>query len=98
MFAYHVTIRNEGELPARLLSRHWIITNGDGEVQEVEGRGVVGEQPYLRPGEVYEYTSGTALETPVGAMHGSYRMLADDGKVFDADIPPFTLSLQRTLH
>jgi ApaG protein len=98
VFAYTITIRNEGSVPARLVSRHWVITDATGKVQEVRGQGVVGEQPYLRPGEGFQYTSGTLLETPVGSMHGSYRMVADDGVEFDAPIPPFTLSIPHTLH
>ena len=98
VFAYTVTIRNEGSLPAKLLTRHWIITNADGKTQEVRGDGVVGEQPYLRPGEGFEYTSGTMLETPVGSMQGSYQMVAEDGTRFEAPIPEFTLSVPRVLH
>lgn len=98
VFAYTVTIENRGAIPARLLSRHWIINDANGKVQEVRGEGVVGEQPYLRPGEEFRYTSGTVLETPVGSMHGRYRMRADDGREFDAEIAPFTLSTPRTLH
>lgn len=98
VFAYTVTIRNEGEIPAKLLTRHWIITDANAKVQEVRGDGVVGEQPYLRPGEGFQYTSGTMLETPVGSMRGSYQMIDDDGKEFDAEIPAFTLSVPRTLH
>jgi ApaG protein len=98
VFAYTVTIRNTGTVPARLLSRHWIITDANGKEQEVRGEGVVGEQPHLKPGEGFQYTSGTMLETPVGSMRGSYQMIADDGKDFDAEIPPFTLSLPHTLH
>ena len=98
VFAYTITIRNEGGTPARLLTRHWIITDANGKVQEVRGDGVVGEQPHLKPGEHYRYTSGTMLETPVGTMRGSYQMIADDGVEFDADIPQFTLSMPRTLH
>ena len=98
VFTYTITIRNEGSVPARLLSRHWIITDANGKVQEVRGEGVVGEQPWLRPGESFEYTSGAVLETPLGTMHGSYQMLADDGTRFDAMIDPFTLSIPRTLH
>lgn len=97
-FAYTVTIENAGAVPAKLLTRHWVITDANGKVTEVRGDGVVGEQPYLRPGEGFRYTSGTLLETPVGSMHGSYQMLADDGVAFDADIPAFTLSVPRTLH
>ena len=98
VFAYTITIRNEGEVPARLLTRHWLITDANGKINEVRGEGVVGEQPYLKPGESFRYTSGTLLETPVGAMEGSYQMVADDGEQFDAEIPPFTLSIPRTLH
>lgn len=98
VFAYTITIRNKGSVAAKLLTRHWIITDGNGEVQEVEGAGVVGEQPHLEPGEQFRYTSGTVLDTPVGTMHGSYQMRADDGYEFDADIPVFRLSMPRTLH
>lgn len=97
-FAYTITIRNQGAVPARLLARHWIITDANGRVQEVRGEGVIGEQPYLRPGEVFRYTSGAILETPVGTMQGSYRMVADDGMRFEAEIPVFTLTAPRTLH
>ena len=97
-FAYTIRIRNAGELPARLMTRHWIITDANGKVQEVRGDGVVGEQPRLRPGEQFEYTSGAVLETNVGTMHGSYAWVADDGTQFDAPIPAFTLSIPRTLH
>ncbi len=98
VFSYTITIRNVGEVPSRLLSRRWIITDADGKVQEVEGEGVVGEQPHLKPGEGFRYSSGTILETPVGSMQGTYLMLADDGVEFEADIPPFTLSMPHTLH
>jgi ApaG protein len=98
VFTYTIRIRNSGKLPARLLGRHWIITDANGEVEEVRGEGVVGEQPWLRPGEQFEYTSGAVLKTSVGQMRGSYEMLADDGTRFDADIAPFTLSIPRTLH
>ena len=98
VFAYTIQIRNEGKVPARLLGRHWLITDGNGHVQEVVGEGVVGEQPWLRPGEGFEYTSGAVLETDIGTMRGSYDMLADDGTRFAAPIPPFTLSVPRTLH
>jgi len=98
VFAYTITIYNDGNIPARLLNRHWIITDANNKVQEVKGAGVVGEHPYLKPGEHYRYTSGTMLETPVGTMCGSYQMIADDGVEFDADIPSFTLSMPRTLH
>ncbi len=91
VFAYTVTIANEGTVGARLLNRHWIITDANGRVQEVRGEGVVGQQPYLAPGEHYRYTSGTALETPVGAMEGEYEMEDDDGERFLAPIAPFSL-------
>ncbi|MFP3873181.1 MAG: Co2+/Mg2+ efflux protein ApaG [Thiohalophilus sp.] len=98
VFSYTITIRNEGSVPAKLLSRHWIITDAEGKVQEVEGEGVVGEQPHLKPGDGFRYTSGTVLETPVGSMQGTYHMLADDGVEFEAEIPAFTLAIPRTLH
>jgi ApaG protein len=98
VFAYTVTITNSGSVPARLVTRHWIITDANERRQEVRGEGVVGEQPYLLPGSSFQYTSGTILETPVGTMKGSYQMIADDGTKFDAEIPPFTLSIPRTLH
>ena len=98
VFAYTIRIRNAGTEPARLLARHWVITDADGKVQEVRGDGVVGEQPRLEPGEQFEYTSGAVLETPLGTMQGSYRMVADDGTEFDAPIASFTLSIPRTLH
>lgn len=98
VFAYKITIRNQGALPAQLVSRHWIITDARNHVQEVRGLGVVGAQPLLKPGESYEYTSGTALATPVGTMRGSYQMVAEDGTHFDAEIPEFTLSVPRVLH
>jgi len=98
VFAYTITIYNDGSVPARLLNRHWVITDANNKVQEVKGEGVVGEQPYLKPGEHYRYTSGTMIETPVGTMRGSYQMIADDGVEFDANIPAFTLSMPRTLH
>lgn len=98
VFSYTIRIRNDGAVPARLLSRHWIITDDNGKVQEVHGDGVVGEQPWLRPGDEFEYTSGAVLETALGTMRGSYQMLADDGTPFDAPIAPFTLSVPRVLH
>ena len=98
VFSYTITIRNEGTVPAKLLSRHWIITNADGKVEEVKGEGVVGEQPHLKPGDGFRYTSGTVLETPVGSMQGSYQMIADDGVEFEAEIKPFTLATPNTLH
>ncbi|MDW8480023.1 MAG: Co2+/Mg2+ efflux protein ApaG [Xanthomonadales bacterium] len=97
-FAYTVRITNEGRLAARLLGRHWIIVDGNGKVQEVRGEGVVGEQPRLRPGERYEYTSGAVLETAVGTMRGSYEMLAEDGTRFLAPIPTFRLAVPRVIH
>jgi ApaG protein len=97
-FAYTITITNTGAVAAQLISRHWIITDADHQVQEVRGLGVVGQQPLLRPGESFEYTSGTSLPTAVGTMRGTYQMVAEDGKTFDADIPPFTLSVPRVLH
>ncbi len=98
VFSYTITIANLGEVPASLLSRHWIITDANGKVQEVRGDGVVGEQPHLNPGEQFRYSSGTVLETPVGSMEGSYQMLADDGVRFDAPIAPFTLAVPGLLH
>jgi ApaG protein len=98
VFAYTITIRNTGTATAQLISRHWIITDANGKVQEVKGLGVVGEQPRLAPGESYEYTSGAAIATPVGTMRGSYQMVAEDGTKFDAPIPEFTLSIPRVLH
>jgi len=98
VFAYTITITNSGEVAATLISRHWIITDADQHVQEVKGLGVIGQQPLLQPGESYEYTSGASIPTPVGTMRGSYRMHADDGHEFDAEIPLFTLSVPRVLH
>ena len=98
VFAYTITIRNGGNVAAQLISRHWIITDAQGLVQEVRGLGVVGAQPVLKPGESFEYTSGTAIATPVGTMRGSYQMVAADGTRFEADIPVFTLSVPRVLH
>ena len=98
VFSYTITIRNDGPGPARLLNRHWVITDANGEVQEVRGEGVVGEQPYLRPGESFRYTSGTVLATPVGSMEGEYEMVADNGDRFLAPIAAFSLSVPRTLH
>ncbi len=98
VFAYTITIANEGTESAQLISRHWIITDAENQVQEVRGLGVVGEQPFLRPGESFEYTSGTSLGTPVGTMRGTYQMVSEDGQKFDAEIPEFTLSMPRVLH
>lgn len=98
VFGYTITIANNGEVPATLMSRHWIITDANGKVQEVNGDGVVGEQPYLQPGERFRYSSGAVLETPVGAMQGMYRMVTDAGSSFDAPIEPFTLAVPGLLH
>ncbi len=98
VFAYTITIENRGDLPARLVSRHWVITDANGKVQEVSGDGVVGEQPHLNPGEIFRYSSGAVLETPVGAMQGSYQMEAENGTSFEAPIPPFTLAVPGVLH
>jgi len=98
VFSYTITITNTGDIAAQLLSRHWIITDADHKVQEVKGLGVVGQQPLLKPGESFEYTSGASIQTAVGTMQGSYQMMAEDGKAFDAPIPLFTLSVPRTLH
>ena len=98
VFAYTITLRNSGKVPAKLLTRHWIITDANGRIQEVRGEGVVGEQPHLRPGQGFRYSSGAVLETPVGSMQGSYQMLADDGARFDAPIPVFRLAKPGTLH
>ncbi|MDQ2962928.1 MAG: Co2+/Mg2+ efflux protein ApaG [Pseudomonadota bacterium] len=98
VFAYTITISNTGSISAQLISRHWIISDANGKVLEVKGLGVVGQQPLLKPGESFEYTSGTHLETAVGTMHGTYQMIAEDGQQFDAPIPSFTLSVPRILH
>ncbi len=98
VFAYFITIRNSGSISAQLISRHWIITDAEGKSQEVKGLGVVGQQPTLKPGEEFQYQSGTPLSTPVGTMRGSYQMVAEDGTRFDASIPEFILSMPRTLH
>jgi len=98
VFAYTITITNAGTIPAKLLSRHWLITDANGKIQEVQGDGVIGEQPYLKPGEFFRYTSGAMIETPVGTMQGHYYMRSDDGDNFSANIPRFTLSIPRTLH
>jgi ApaG protein len=98
VFAYTITLANAGNVAAQLISRHWIITDAQGLVQEVRGLGVVGAQPLLRPGETYEYTSGASIATPVGTMRGSYQMVAEDGTRFEAPIPEFTLSVPRVLH
>lgn len=98
VFAYTITITNVGSIPARLLTRHWLITDANGKSQEVNGEGVIGEQPYLKPGETFRYTSGAMIETPVGVMQGKYTMISDNGDNFKAPIPKFTLSIPRTLH
>ena len=98
VFAYTITIENVGTVAAQLISRHWIITDSNSRVQEVRGLGVVGEQPLLRPGEKFEYTSGCQLDTPVGTMRGTYQLVAEDGTAFEAEIPEFTLSIPRVLH
>jgi ApaG protein len=98
VFAYTITITNSGSMPAKLLTRHWIITDANGRVQEVRGQGVVGEHPHLGPGEVFRYTSAAAIETPIGSMQGSYQMLADDGTEFDAPISPFRLAVPHSFH
>jgi ApaG protein len=98
VFAYTITIRNTGTVAAQLLTRHWVITDANGKVQEVRGEGVVGEQPHLEPGQGFRYTSGAILETPVGSMQGSYQMVADDGAHFDAPIAPFRLAVPGLLH
>lgn len=98
VFAYTITISNDGDVPATLVSRHWVITDANGKVQEVSGDGVVGEQPHLSPGERFRYSSGAVLETPVGAMQGLYRMETDSGASFDAPIDPFTLAVPGLLH
>jgi ApaG protein len=98
VFSYTITIRNEGTKSARLVTRHWLITDANGKVQEVVGEGVVGEQPYLQPGQGFRYSSGAILETPVGAMQGKYHMVADDGEQFDAPIAPFRLAMPGVLH
>lgn len=98
VFAYTITVTNTGNVAAQLVSRHWIITDAEQRIQEVKGPGVVGQQPTLKPGESFEYTSGTSIATAVGTMHGSYQMVAEDGSAFDAPIPAFTLSIPRTLH
>jgi ApaG protein len=98
VFAYTITIHNKGSVAAQLISRHWIITDAQGVVQEVRGLGVIGAQPLLQPGERFEYTSGASIATPVGTMRGTYQMVAADGTRFEAPIPQFTLSVPRILH
>ncbi|MEW7977862.1 MAG: Co2+/Mg2+ efflux protein ApaG [Candidatus Sedimenticola endophacoides] len=98
VFSYTITIKNTGEVAARLISRHWLITDANGKTQEVHGEGVVGEQPYLQPGDNFSYTSGTALATPIGRMRGSYQMRTERGEFFDAPIPVFSLAKPNTLN
>lgn len=98
VFAYTVTVRNHGDTPAQLVSRHWVITDSNGRTEEVRGEGVVGEQPWVQPGDGFQYSSGAVLETAVGTMHGSYQMQTPTGDSFEADIPQFVLSIPRTLH
>ncbi len=98
VFAYHITIRNEGTVSARLLTRHWVITDGEERSREVHGEGVVGEQPSIAPGQEFHYSSGAILETEVGSMRGSYQMIAEDGTHFDAQVPMFTLAVPHALH
>ena len=98
VFSYTITIRNQGGMPAKLLNRHWVITDANGKVQEVRGEGVVGEQPHIKPGEGFRYSSGAVLETPVGSMQGAYQMMNDRGEKFDAPIAPFRLAVPGLLH
>lgn len=98
VFAYHITIANRGQVPARLLRRHWFITDAEGQIEEVEGEGVVGQKPWISPGDAYEYTSGCVLKTDCGTMQGRYRMRAEDGTTFDAEIEPFALRRPGVLH
>jgi ApaG protein len=98
VFSYTITIANTGSVPAQLISRHWLITDAADQVQEVRGLGVVGVQPFLRPGEQFQYTSGCILPTPTGTMHGCYQMVGEDGSQFETPIPKFTLSMPRVLH
>jgi ApaG protein len=98
VFAYTITITNTGGVAAQLIRRRWIITDASNQIQEVSGLGVVGEQPYLRPGESFQYSSGSSIATPVGTMRGTYQMVAEDGTKFDADIPEFVLRVPRVLH
>ena len=97
-FAYTITISNHGVEPVKLISRHWVITDGNAKVEEVRGDGVVGEQPTIKPGHSFRYTSGAILETEVGSMRGSYQMIGEDGIHFDAQIPAFTLAVPHALH
>ncbi len=98
VFSYTIRITNTGSVTAQLVSRHWLITDANSQIQEVRGLGVIGEQPVLKPGESFEYSSGSSLPTPVGTMRGTYQMVGDDGTRFEAQIPEFTLSVPRVLH
>jgi ApaG protein len=98
VFTYTITISNKGAHAARLVKRHWVITDAEGGVEEVRGRGVVGEQPYLAPGQAFRYTSGTVLKTPIGSMRGSYSLVTDQGEQFEAEIPAFSLAVPNILH
>jgi len=98
VFAYTITIRNDGDAAGQLLNRHWWITDGQGEVQEVEGPGVVGQQPHIPPGDSFRYTSAALLATPVGAMHGHYEFQDDDGERFEVEIPAFSLCVPTMVH
>ncbi|UVM55519.1 Co2+/Mg2+ efflux protein ApaG [Pseudomonas sp. B21-012] len=97
-FAYTITVKNNGSVTAKLMSRHWLITNGDGHVEEVKGAGVIGQQPTIEPGQSHTYSSGAVISTKVGTMQGSYQMFAEDGKRFDAVIAPFRLAVPGALH
>jgi ApaG protein len=98
VFAYTITITNRGQLGARLLNRHWLITDGNGRTQEVHGEGVVGEQPHLKPGQNFSYTSYAIIDTPIGSMHGSYQMMSEEGELFEAQIPAFNLVNLSLIH
>ena len=98
VFSYTISITNTGTIPTKLLRRHWLVTNSEGKIFEVEGEGVVGEQPKIKPGETYQYTSGTVLDTPVGTMEGAYQMIAEDGSQLEVTIPPFMLAMPKQLH
>jgi len=98
VYSYKITLHNTGKAAARLLTRHWIVTDGDERVQEIHGEGVVGRQPYLRPDDIFEYQSRVAIETPIGSMRGSFQMITDDGEQFDAPVAPFTLAPPNSLH